>query len=259
MKKISENYLDSEIENKKYYEGKVISSSKLEFDLSQNNYNISYSLTNENENGTSLNEDNNLYLSKKDENILYGNDFTLNKWPLIVGNTRICLYIKNYPIISIGKNILVPLLLIAFMCLIYIYIFNYFYSSSSLILKKMFNYVFLLYIITHTLAIFINPGIPSFKYHKEVRNNLRENKINELDCSRCKICNLTYKLKDRISHCYECSMCYHDYDHHCLWTGHCIGRYNKIYFVLFVFSSIFFISICLIMVLIKVLKFFIIQ
>ena len=254
MEKISENYLDSEIENKNYYKGKVATSSKREFDLSQNNSNISYSLTNEN--GTSLNEDTSLYLSKKDENILYGNDFTLNNRPFIVGNTRICLYIKNYPIISIGKNILAPLLLIAFMCLIYIYMFNYFYFSSSLILQKMFNYVFLLYMITHTLAILVNPGIPSFKYHKEVRNNLRENIINELDCSRCKICNLTYKLKDRISHCYECSICYHDYDHHCLWIGHCIGRYNKIYFILFAFSSIIFILICLNMILIKVLKLF---
>ena len=125
--KNSENYLDSEIDNKNYYEGKVTASSKREFDLSQNNYNTSYSLTNENDNGTSLNEDNNLYLSKKDENLLYGNDFTLNKRPLIVGNTRICLYINNYPIISIGKNIIVPLLFIAFMCFIYINIFNYFY------------------------------------------------------------------------------------------------------------------------------------
>ena len=68
--KNSENYLDSEIDNKNYYEGKVTASSKREFDLSQNNYNTSYSLTNENDNGTSLNEDNNLYLSKKDENLL---------------------------------------------------------------------------------------------------------------------------------------------------------------------------------------------
>ena len=240
------------------YEGEVLPSSKDNFDLNQNNSNISYSLANEN--NTSFNEDNNIYpKTKKDQNYLYGNDFSIIDKPSIIGSTRICLYIKGYPIISIGKNILFPLLVCLIICIIYIVIYNYFFIYSGTFLQKMFNYIFLIYIISHSLAIIINPGIPSFKYHKNIINKLKEHKLNELDCTRCNICNLSYKLKDKIGHCYSCNICYYEYDHHCIWIGHCIGKYNKYFFFGFIFSSMTFIMICLTMVFIKILKLFFIQ
>ena len=221
MKNISDSYqlktLNSEIDNKLIYEGKVIPNSNLS--------------------------------SIKDENILYGNDFSLIDKPSEIGSTRICLYINDFPIISIGKNILLSLLVILFVCIIYIIFWYYFFNTTKFILQKMFNYFFLIYLISHTLAIFINPGIPSFKYHKKVINDLRQLKINELDCSRCNICNLSYKLKDNINHCFTCNICYYEYDHHSFWIGHCIGKYNKYFFIIFIFSLIIFITICLIMVL----------
>lgn len=31
-------------------------------------------------------------------------------------------------------------------------------------------------------------------------------------------------------HCYDCGVCVHNLDHHCPWTGKCIGRDNIKYF-----------------------------
>ena len=39
-----------------------------------------------------------------------------------------------------------------------------FFDASGPILQKIFNYSFLIYILSHALSIFLNPGIPSFKY-----------------------------------------------------------------------------------------------
>ena len=125
----------------------------------------------------------------KKEYYLYGNDLSINGRPSNMGNTRINFFINNNPVISIGNNILIPLLLILFVCLIYLFIWNYFLNTASNVLIKMFNYSFLIYLISHTFSIFLNPGIPSFEYNKNIKIKLRENKVNELDVSRCKICN----------------------------------------------------------------------
>ena len=233
---------------KKYTEGAVIATSKQ--DLEENDSSNS-------ENTIPFSKDgNNLNFSTNNENFLYGNDFSVIEKPLQLGSTRNCLFINNYPIISIGKNILLPLLLILFICLSYIFIWNYFLNYSGDLLKKMFNYFFIAYLISHLLSIFLNPGIPSFKYHKIIKQNLINNKINELDVTKCNICYLIYKLKDKISHCNKCNVCYYEYEHHCNWIGHCIGKYNRYFFGIFVFSLLIYILICFSMIFIKIYKVF---
>ena len=188
--------------------------------------------------------------------LLYDNNYNENKKPQILGGTRNCLYINNYPYISIGRNITLPLLVILSMCCIYIYIFYFFFADSVLILQKIFNYCFLLYIISHLFSIFLNPGIPTYEYNKEIIEGLKSKEINDLDCSKCKICNLNYKLIDKIGHCEKCEICYYGYNHHCIWIGHCIGKYNEIFFILFAISVFIFILICLSMIVTKIMKIF---
>ena len=74
----------------------------------------------------------------------------------------------------------------------------------------------------------VQTTLPSCKVLKSSfgEKKLKSKEINELDCTKCKICNLTYKLTDRIGHCDKCEICYYGYDHHCIWIGHCIGKYN---------------------------------
>ena len=249
-----ENYSQNTTENTLQNEGKVkpLSYNDIEEEKSNNNINSSIDYQNK----SSLVDENRIPYSyhKNNINYLYNNDFSINKTPLQLGNTRNSLYINGSPIISIGKNILVPLLLILFVCLIYLFIWFYFLDFSGPLIKKMFNYFFFAYIISHILCIFINPGIPSFKYHEITIDLLRKKRINELDVTKCKMCNLIYKLKDKISHCDKCNICYYEYDHHCTWTGHCVGKYNKYLFGIFIFSLFFFIIICFASIIVGIIK-----
>ena len=85
-------------------------------------------------------------------------------------------------------------------------------------------------------------------------HNLKENESNKFNYSKCKKCNLCYRLKDNIGHCKECNICYFGYDRHSFWIGHCIGKYNKCFFICFVISLFTFIMISITMVMIKILK-----
>jgi hypothetical protein len=52
--------------------------------------------------------------------------------------------------------------------------------------------------------------------------------------STCSICNV---LRDYgTSHCTSCNTCCLELDHHCPWTGHCIGKGNLAWFFVFVYS-----------------------
>ena len=51
------------------------------------------------------------------------------------------------------------------------------------------------------------------------------------DCSKCDM----LRPLDA-SHCYECGICIHDLDHHCPWTGKCIGKRTMPFFNFFLGS-----------------------
>lgn len=51
----------------------------------------------------------------------------------------------------------------------------------------------------------------------------------------CKKCNLL--RPDRAHHCSACKRCVLRFDHHCPWTGNCIGHLNHKYFILFLFYA----------------------
>ena len=273
MKNISENFqfktIDSDLGDKKrfennplFYSGKILPSSKGEINIDNSNQNNqSLIFNNSNGNTTLSSQDNNTsYFSlKENEYYLYGNDFSLFNKPQKLGMTRNCIYIKGYPIISFGKSIFYPLLLIFFICILYIIIYTFFFNESGKFLKKLFNYFFVAYLISHILAIFINPGIPSYKYNQIIKNNISQNKTNKFNFSKCKKCKLYYKLVDNIGHCNKCNICYFDYSRHSFWISHCIGKNNKLLFICFVLSFWTFIMLCLTMILVKILKMFFIK
>ena len=43
----------------------------------------------------------------------------------------------------------------------------------------------------------------------------------------------------RARHCSKCNKCVHRFDHHCPWTGNCIGKNNIKVFIQFLFYSSF--------------------
>ena len=249
--------------NPSFYSGKALQSSNREFNFVKNDTNepkFNFSSTSKN-NTTLISQDvnNTSSLSLQSNEYLYGNDFVVIEKPSKIGKTRVCFYIKNYPYISIGKDIFFPLLLILFICLIYIFIVIFFFEEGSMFLKTLLNYFFIIYIIFFLLSIFVNPGTPSFKYHQTAKQSIQENKEKKFSYSKCKKCKLIYKLKDNIGHCKECNICYFNYDRHCFWIGHCIGKYNKLFFVCFVLSLFTFLMLCLTLIIIKILKVFFIK
>lgn len=67
----------------------------------------------------------------------------------------------------------------------------------------------------------LNPGIKARRFPKFGRSVLY--------CQDC----LTTK-EDKVIHCPDCDVCIQGHDHHCIWTGKCIGRGNFVPFILFV-------------------------
>ncbi len=60
------------------------------------------------------------------------------------------------------------------------------------------------------------------------RHDGRTNPATYIPCSRCEM-----SRPVGASHCYDCEVCVKDLDHHCPWTGKCIGRKNLYFFYLF--------------------------
>ena len=54
--------------------------------------------------------------------------------------------------------------------------------------------------------------------------------------SKCKICNIIVPKEFNTIHCVDCEICILNHDHHCLWTGKCIGKGNSIFFYIFILS-----------------------
>ena len=54
----------------------------------------------------------------------------------------------------------------------------------------------------------------------------------------CLVCNIYLSLEKKTKHCQFCNICVEGNDHHCPWTGKCIGKNNQKSFIIFV-SSVF--------------------
>ena len=73
-----------------------------------------------------------------------------------------------------------------------------------------------------------DPGI-IFKFPASDLENLEDQSSSDLiECSICNIGRPKYA-----SHCYECGVCISEIDHHCPWTGKCIGKKNLVPFYWF--------------------------
>jgi len=74
----------------------------------------------------------------------------------------------------------------------------------------------------------------------------------------CKYCFTCQSIRPpRTFHCSNCERCIYGHDHHCPWTGNCIGYRNYKYFFLFVINTsilAWFVFICTIVKLVKILS-----
>ena len=89
-------------------------------------------------------------------------------------------------------------------------------------------------VLLYSLTAIVNPGIPDRNMQKyEIPISERKETL-----EYCAKCNIVRKAGSRTYHCADCDVCVEGYDHHCPWTGKCIGKGNVIYFYLFLLTTI---------------------
>ena len=67
-------------------------------------------------------------------------------------------------------------------------------------------------------------------------SQVKENQLG--DFKLCRECMLHHSGDVETVHCFECGVCIENYDHHCPWTGKCIGKYTLWTFYGFVFGTL---------------------
>ena len=137
----------------------------------------------------------------------------------------------NNPLFIIGPQwpmiIFVDSIILSLMLFLYIKFWKYLCFATRLFGSINFWTAFLSY----TYTSIINPGYP--------KNTIGRNfGIPKNDYYFCDYCRFYLRKTSYGSHCDLCDICIEKYDHHCIWTGHCIGKNNKITFYIFV-PSIF--------------------
>ena len=111
-------------------------------------------------------------------------------------------------------------------------------GKNYLLIKLLFVLNYLIFITSYIYTVLINPGIPSKQYYIPYfkNKNLGERK----NWKKCSKCNILIPKKFNVIHCEICQVCVREQDHHCPWTGKCIGKYNLVSFYIFVNSLLIF-------------------
>ena len=108
--------------------------------------------------------------------------------------------------------------------------FSQIWSKMSKIVRILGEIIYLFYFISYTLTFLLNPGYP--------RNTIgRRTGKPRKNYYFCEICEFWINKDSLTSHCFDCNICIEGYDHHCPWTGHCIGKNNIFFFYLFLIGS----------------------
>jgi len=85
-----------------------------------------------------------------------------------------------------------------------------------------------------------NPGIAS----RDPMDKDEEGSVyptNPAYCQKCRV-----MRSNTVYHCVDCDVCIKEFDHHCPWTGKCIGQGNVRLFYLFLGSTMVYIVYCII-------------
>ena len=100
----------------------------------------------------------------------------------------------------------------------------------SKVLKIIGYITYFTFLFSYSYTALINPGYQKYDINSitgEERNNF----------SYCSLCKMYINKQRRTNHCYDCDICIERHDHHCPWTGKCIGGKNLISFYIFIFST----------------------
>ena len=157
-----------------------------------------------------------------------------------VGRT-LFLFLDRYenPLLIIGPHWGMYVCFCGIISLLMLVIYLKLWNKLNFILRILGHISFWTYFISYTHCSLFNPGYP--------KNDLgRKLGYPRGDYYLCNLCNFYIKKSKYAHHCLDCDICIENYDHHCPWTGHCIGKNNLYSFYIFIgasFSIIIYIAI----------------
>ena len=160
-----------------------------------------------------------------------------------IGHT-LCLFSDKYgnPLIMIGPHWPMYVIFCGLVTLGYIAFFRAFFKKLNIFLKIFGISSFLTYFISYSGTALLNPGYP-------IRDDNSLVGKPRMLYKKCPYCEIWERVDRNISHCMECGVCVEGHDHHCPWTGKCIGRKTINFFYIFVtsvFVSFFFFVVAMI-------------
>ena len=147
-----------------------------------------------------------------------------------VGRT-LFIFLDKYsnPLFIIGPHWPIFICLSVIISLIMLLIYYKFWAVFGFYTKLFGEILYWTFIISYTYTSLINPGYP--------RNTIgRTFGIPKNEYYFCEYCGFYLRKYSYGAHCDICQICIEKYDHHCFWTGHCIGKNNKITFEVFLIS-----------------------
>ena len=136
------------------------------------------------------------------------------------------------PIIIIGPHWPMYICFCSFVSIGMMFFFSYFWVYLHFFFKISGIMIYLTYFLSYTIIFLINPGFP--KHDLDSRTGEPRSKFRF--CGECK---MWVNIEKKTNHCFDCNICVEGYDHHCPWTGKCIGKKNANLFYVFVISVLF--------------------
>ena len=148
-----------------------------------------------------------------------------------VGRT-LFIFLDRYenPILIIGPHWPIYVCFCGIISLIMLVVYLTLWKQLGIILRILGHICYWTYFISYTHCSLYNPGYPkndigrNFGYPRE-------------EYYFCSICQFYVKNTRYVHHCIDCDICIENQDHHCPWTGHCIGKNNYISFFIFIGAS----------------------
>ena len=138
------------------------------------------------------------------------------------------------PLIIIGPQWFFIICLTSFISFLFIIAIRGLWNNISYYIKILGFFVYFLFLFSYLYTALINPGFP--KNDDDSRNGEPRSKFRY-----CDTCKIFVNMDKKTFHCVDCDICVEGFDHHCPWTGKCIGKNNYKSFSVFVCSVFTFI------------------
>ena len=179
-----------------------------------------------------LNQEDNNYFVNSDQLLPISIEKSHKYFYKKLGNTYAFLGdIYGDPKIIIGPHWPLYIIVTSFFSIGVWLIYSRFGIYFNIYLKIIGIIIYLIFLISYTYTATINPGYP--KHDIDSITGEPRKKF-----YYCNICKLWANREKKTMHCSDCNICVEGNDHHCPWTGKCIGRRNHCSFIIFV-SSVF--------------------